>query len=177
MNGHASSALRAIVLGGLIAGTLDIGAASLINTLNPLVILHFIATGVLGTRALTGGAAVALLGLVLQWAMSLLIAAIYFAVTARAPTLRRRWWLGGVLAGIVIFIVMNFIVVPFSAAPVTFRYVVTHIHPLKASEDLIAMFVFGLIVAFSAHRGVSVTARAAANTPAPADSASSQRSA
>ena len=149
------STLRLILVGGLVAGTLDVGSACLISGLDPETILHVIATGVLGRAALSGGAGAAGLGLILQWAMSVLIAAVYFAATARLPWLRRKWGWGGLIAGVVIFIVMNFIIVPFSAAPVTFRYVITHIHPLKAGENLIAMFVFGLIIAFVASRGPS----------------------
>jgi hypothetical protein len=147
------ASLRPIVVGGLVAGTVDIGSASLINALSPRIILHFVASGVLGSSALAGGAAVVCLGLLLQWAMSILIAAIYLAVIAGLPALRRRWVLGGLLAGAVIFTVMNFLVVPLSAAPVTFRYVVTHIRMLKAAENLFAMFVFGWIVAFAARHG------------------------
>jgi uncharacterized membrane protein YagU involved in acid resistance len=153
MNAIGLSSLRPILVGGLIAGTVDIGAASLINILNPVVILHFIATGILGQAALSAGAGVTWLGLILQWAMSVIIAAIYFIVTAWLPTLRRKWVLGGLLSGIVIFLVMNFVVVPLSAAPVTFRDAVMRIHTLKAAENLIAMFVFGLIVSFVASRG------------------------
>ncbi|TMH36972.1 MAG: hypothetical protein E6H66_03940 [Betaproteobacteria bacterium] len=66
--------LVAILLGGFIAGTIDIGAAALINWVSPILILHFIAGGLLGKAALGGGTPVALLGLLLQWAMSLIIA-------------------------------------------------------------------------------------------------------
>ena len=172
MNAISFSSLRPILLGGLIAGTLDIGAASLINTLSPSVILHFIATGILGKAALGAGVGVAWLGLILQWVMSVLIAAIYVIVTAWLPTLRRRWVRSGFLAGFVIFLVMNFVVVPFSAAPVTFKYVVTHIHLLKAAENLIAMFVFGLIIAFAASRGGA--AQPSADAPAAASEASGE---
>ncbi|HKU78857.1 MAG TPA: hypothetical protein VJQ42_03355, partial [Rhodanobacteraceae bacterium] len=65
----------AILVGGLVAGTLDVGAAALINMIDPRVILRFIAGGLLGKAALQGGPAVAWLGLFLQWGMSLLIAA------------------------------------------------------------------------------------------------------
>ena len=68
--------LAAILLSGFIAGTIDIGAAALINFVSPIRILHFIAGGLLGKTALAGGASVALLGLVLQWAMSLIIATV-----------------------------------------------------------------------------------------------------
>lgn len=157
-----SISLRPIVVGGLVAGTLDIGSASLINTVSPRVILHFVASGVLGSAALAGGAAVVCLGLLLQWAMSILIAGIYVAVIARRPALRRRWWRAGLLAGAVIFVVMNFLVVPLSAAPVTFRYVVTHVQVLKAAENLLAMLAFGWIIAFAVRHGGAARRRPSA---------------
>ncbi len=150
MRSVATSGLRAIVVGGLVAGTLDIGAAALINRVSPVLIAHYIATGVMGPAALSTGAPAACLGVLLQWAMSVVIAAIYWFVTARMPRLRARWWLGGLLAGVVIFLVMNFIVMPFSAAPVTLHEVMARFRPAKGAENLLAMFVFGLIVAYCA---------------------------
>jgi uncharacterized membrane protein YagU involved in acid resistance len=150
MSNVATSGLRAIVVGGLVAGTLDIGAAALINRVSPVLIAHYIATGVMGPAALSAGAPAACLGVLLQLAMSVVIAAIYWFVTARMPRLRARWWLGGLLAGVVIFLVMNFIVMPFSAAPVTLREVIARFRPVKGAENLLAMFVFGLIVAYCA---------------------------
>ncbi len=147
MTTDTSSGLRAILVGGLVAGTVDIGAAALINSVSPVIIVHYIASGLLGKAAFSVGAPAAYLGLILQWAMSVVIAAIYWFVTARMPRLRERWWLGGLLAGIVIFLVMNFIVMPFSAAPVTLHQVLARFRPVSGAENLLAMFVFGLIVA------------------------------
>lgn len=76
-------ALKAAIVAGLVAGTIDIGAAALINRLGPVIILHAIASGVLGKAAYFEGARSALLGLALQWGMSLSIAAIYVAATRR----------------------------------------------------------------------------------------------
>jgi hypothetical protein len=149
---RAATASRPIVIGGLIAGTLDIGAASLINWLNPVIILHYIASGLLGTRAFTLGAAAAYLGLILQWLMSILIAAIYFLVTARWQSLRTQWRLGGLYAGMVTFLVMNFVVVPLSAAPLTYRDIVEHFHPVKYIADGAAMLLFAMIIAYCAYR-------------------------
>lgn len=150
MRSAASLGLRAILLGGLVAGTIDIGAAALINKVSPVLIAHYIASGLLGRSALVAGGWAAYLGLLLQWAMSVIIAAIYWLVTAGLPRLRERWWLGGLLAGVVIYPVMNFIVMPFSAAPVTLHQVIARFRPAKGAEDLLAMLVFGLIVAFCA---------------------------
>jgi hypothetical protein len=150
MRSAATSGLRAILIGGLVAGTLDIEAAALINRVSPVLIAHYIATGVMGREALSTGPPAAYLGVLLQWAMSVAIAAIYWFVTARMPGLRERWWLGGLFAGVVIFLVMNFVVMPFSAAPVTLHEVIARFRPVKAAENLVAMFVFGLIVAYCA---------------------------
>lgn len=150
MTNAATSGLRAVLIGGLVAGTLDIEAAALINEVSPVLIAHYIATGVMGRAALTAGVPAAYLGLVLQWAMSVVIAAIYWFVTAGIPRLRERWWLGGLLGGVIIFLVMNFVVMPFSAAPVTLHEVIARLRPARAAENLLAMFVFGLIVAWCA---------------------------
>ena len=143
-----------IIMGGLIAGTIDIGSACVINSLSPLVILHAIASGLVGKAAFTGGAATALLGLTLQWAMSMLIAAIYLAVTASRPAWRRRWISTGCLAGVVIFAVMNYLVVPLSAAPfrppLTPLGLLTAFSAAKFFANLAAMILFGLIISFCA---------------------------
>jgi uncharacterized membrane protein YagU involved in acid resistance len=150
MSSAATAGLRAILIGGLVAGTIDIEAAALINHISPVLIAHYIASGALGKSALSAGASATYLGVLLQWAMSVIIAAIYWFVTAGMPRLRARWWLGGLLAGVVIYLVMNFIVMPFSAAPVTLHQVIARFRPAKGAEDLLAMLVFGLIVAFCA---------------------------
>lgn len=148
----SSASWRPVVAGGLIAGTLDIGAASLINSVSPTLILHYIASGALGSRAFNLGAAATALGLVLQWLMSILIAAIYFWVTSRWRSLRTHWPRGGLSAGVVIFLVMNFLVMPLSAAPITYREILHDFRPAKYAADLLAMLIFGLIVAYCAHR-------------------------
>jgi uncharacterized membrane protein YagU involved in acid resistance len=144
--------LTAIALGGLVAGTIDIGAAALINFVSPLLILHFIAGGLLGKSALAGGAAVELLGLALQWAMSLMIAAVYLVACGWLPILRRLWIGGGLAYGVVIFLVMNYAVVPLSAWARWPRFTAE-----RFAENMLAMFLFGLIVAFFAQRSVAAT--------------------
>lgn len=137
---------RAIVAGGLIAATVDIGAAALINWLNPAVILHAIASGVLGKASFAGGAGSAVLGLALQWFMGLLIAPIFVLVASRLACLRRRWVYAGIAYGVVVFFVMNYVVVPLSAAP----FPAHHFGVRKFIENLLAMILFGLIVSWCA---------------------------
>ena len=59
----------AILYGGIVAGSLDVLAAALINWLDPLIILRAIASGLFGRAAFQGGLPVAAPGLGLQWAI------------------------------------------------------------------------------------------------------------
>lgn len=151
---HVSPRL-AVLYGGFVAGSLDVLAAALINRVDPLVILRAIASGLLGRAAFQGGLPVAALGLLLQWAMSLLIAAIFVVAARRMAWLGRRWIAAGLLYGVVVFVVMEYVVVPLSAAAKP------HFTALSLVENLLAMGLFGLIVAFFARGAGRRSARAA----------------
>jgi len=144
-----SSVLKCSVYTGLVAGTVDIAAASLINTINPLLVLLAIASGLLGKAAFHGGGGVMVLGLVLQWVMSIIIAGIFMLAATRIPALARRWVLYGALYGVVVFIVMNFVVVPLSVAPLKPGWALS---AMSVVMNLFAMLVFGWIVAYSTNR-------------------------
>jgi uncharacterized membrane protein YagU involved in acid resistance len=144
------STSAAILLGGLIAGTLDIGAAALINGRSPLVILLVIASGLLGKASFQGGLPAVALGLVLQWLMSLVIAAIYVLVSNRIPVLRRHWIAGGAAYGVGIFVVMNYVVVPLSEIGRIPQFT-----SWTFGGNLMAMLGFGLLIAFFARRSLS----------------------
>jgi uncharacterized membrane protein YagU involved in acid resistance len=154
--------LSAILLGGIIAATLDIGAAALISGRSPVRIMQAIAGGLLGKETFDGGVGTAILGAVLQEIMGILIAAIYVAFSKTVPGLLRHWIPSGLVYGVIIFFVMNYVVVPLSAyksAP--------HFSTLKFSENMVAMLLFGLIVAFFARRLVGAPlAQERAATPA-----------
>jgi hypothetical protein len=153
-----TAALLAVLSGGWIAGTVDIASACLINSLPQRVILQAIASGVLGAAAFHDGFAAALAGLLLQWTMALMIAGVYVAALWRWPGLARHPLGGGVAYGIVVYGVMNYVVVPLSAAPFGPPAL-----PLKRIENLLAMMVFGMIVAAAARWvGVGGSARRAA---------------
>jgi uncharacterized membrane protein YagU involved in acid resistance len=133
-----------ILFGGIIAGTLDIGAASLINTAKPTRIMQVIASGLLGKSAFADDSTMAL-GLVLQWAMSIIIASIFVLAARWRPVLKRHWIKAGLAYGVVIFVVMNYLVLPLSAIGHAPRFRVVHF-----TEDLVAMLLFGIIIAFFA---------------------------
>jgi hypothetical protein len=139
--------LSAIVFGGLIAGAIDIGAASLISDRNPGFIMQVIAGGLLGRASFGSGAATVILGALLQELMGVLIAAIYAVSLKSAPGLLRRWIPSGLSFGVIIFFVMNYVVVPLSALKSK-----PHFTSAKFAANMAAMLLFGLIVAFFARR-------------------------
>jgi len=152
--GVAVRLLSAIVLGGLIAGTVDIGAAALINGLDPSRIQQFIAGGLLGAAALRAGASTMWLGLFLQWGMSILIAAIFVVAALRLRWLTARWILAGLAYGVVVFVVMNYAVMPLSA-----WHRINHFTPPSFVENLAAMLVFGWVISICTRRFLGVPPR------------------
>jgi signal transduction histidine kinase len=148
MGKKTGGALSGILLGGIVAATLDIGAACLINERSVPFVLHTIAGGLLGRASFSGGTRTALLGLALQELMGVIIAVIYAAAARLLPLLRRRWLVGGLVAGVIIFFVMNYVVVPLSA----WQHV-AHFTVAKFLANMAAMLLFGLIVAYFGRRG------------------------
>jgi len=137
--------MKTSIYAGLIAGTIDIGAACTINMIGPGPILRFIASGLLGTP-LPHETWVYCLGMGLQWMMSIIIAAIFVFAATKIPVLLRRWIAAGIAYGIVVYFVMTFVVVPLSRAKSG------HVTMSSFAENLLAMILFGLIVAYTAQR-------------------------
>jgi hypothetical protein len=137
--------MKTSIYAGLIAGTLDIGAACTINMIGPGPILRFIASGLLGAP-LPHETWVYCLGLGLQWMMSIIIAAIFVLAATKIPALLRRWITAGIAYGIVVYFVMTFVVVPLSRAKSG------HVTMSSFVENLLAMILFGLVVAYMAQR-------------------------
>ncbi|MGH8147765.1 MAG: hypothetical protein ACREPY_15720, partial [Rhodanobacteraceae bacterium] len=93
-------ALAAIAAGGFIAGTIDIGVAAWINHKQVPWILHAIAGGVMGVAAFRGGSATAWIGLLLQWGMSLLIAAVFVGASQRMHSMVQHAVAAGLAYGV-----------------------------------------------------------------------------
>ncbi|MES1240912.1 MAG: hypothetical protein ABUT39_04775 [Acidobacteriota bacterium] len=112
---------RAILLGGLGAGILDITYAIVVSRLlrgtDAVTVLQSVASGLLGKGAYDGGAATAALGLFLHFVIAFTAAAFYVLASRRLPTLVRRPWLWGALYGMAVYLFMNFVVLPLSAFP------------------------------------------------------------
>lgn len=112
---------RQAIKAGLIAGTLDILAAFVQYYLRtgktPLLVLTFIASGVFGPAARTGGTPMILLGLVFHYIIALSFAVLLFWIVSRIPSLKHRWVVTGIVYGLLVWSIMNLMVVPLSRTP------------------------------------------------------------
>lgn len=112
--------LRAIVIGGLAAGILDI-AAALVQAAQrdstPERLFQAIASGILGRASYDGGLATATLGLIAHFVIALGAAAVFVIAARRVPFLITVPWLSGPVYGMLVWATMKFIVLPFSAYP------------------------------------------------------------
>lgn len=113
-----SKAFRAILLGWLIAGTMDITAA-IITTLaygrSPARMLQGIASGVLGTRSFEGGLKTSVLGLLLHFVIAFGATVVYYAASRKLTFLVRQAVVSGILYGIAVYFFMQLVVIPLSA--------------------------------------------------------------
>ena len=158
------SPVVAIIVATLVAGVLDIAAVFafwLSRGVPPDAILRSIATSVLGPAAREGGAGAAALGLGLHFLVSFVFAAAFVLAALRAPVLKRRPLLFGLMYGALAYAIMTFAVVPLSLADFGRSWPPPAVN-LAASVS-IHLFLFGLPIALvtSRMRGAIVVAKAA----------------
>lgn len=125
-----------VLFGGGIAATLDLTYAILRNMGGgepPLWTLQLVASGWLGPDSFNGGWSAGLLGLVSHYGILLVGAAVYYAASRRLPLLRSQAWACGALFGVLVYLFMNFLLLPLSAFPYHLTY-----PPLRLLEGLAA---------------------------------------
>ena len=129
-----------VLLGGGVAATLDIVYAIVRNGQfgkSPLWVLQSVASGWLGPDAFTSGALGGVIGLVSHYGILLVAAALYFAVSQRVAVLRSRALACGALFGVLVYLFMNFVVLPLSAFPYKLTYT-----PQRLLEGFVSHAIF-----------------------------------
>ena len=110
---------RALLLGALTVGTLDLLDAFVFFGLRgvpPIRILQSIASGWLGKASYSGGVPTAILGLASHFLIATGIVATYLLASRAMPVLARKPFVFGPLYGLAVYAVMNYVVIPLSAA-------------------------------------------------------------
>jgi hypothetical protein len=114
--------LWAVLLGGLAAGMLDIVYAFIVYGplsygLSPQAVLQSVAAGWIGrVAASAGGVNTMLLGAGTHLMIAAGMAAVFVLTATRVRALTVRPVLWGVLYGLVLYVAMNYVIVPLSAA-------------------------------------------------------------
>jgi hypothetical protein len=154
----------AVLLGGSVAGTLDILFAisfAAYNGVAPVRLLQTIASGLLGASAFAGGVPVAVLGLVLHFGLSFSWATMFLGLALLAPSLIRHPFVAALGLGIAVFLAMRLVVLPLSAFPypITFK-------PLATTLDLLShTLLFGLPIVVAVRKRL-IRVSTAASPPA-----------
>jgi hypothetical protein len=109
---------NAILVTGLIAGVLDGLAAVLLHLIRggrtPERIFNFIASGVFGPSAMTGGTPMVIAGIGFHMVIATIWTAIFFFAARQFDVLRRQILAASVAYGIFVWIMMNKVVLPLS---------------------------------------------------------------
>ena len=119
--GHAGrAARRAILVGGLLAGGLDLAWACVWSTAQgrqPARMLQSIASGVLGSAAYEGGKAAMALGVLLHFTIACGASTVYFVIARRWPRIHRHSLAAGPAFGVGVYFFMQLVVLPLSRVP------------------------------------------------------------
>lgn len=144
-----------LLLGGAILGTLDILFAYAFWVSKGVTmggIFRSIAAGLLGEASRSGGAATAWLGAGLHYFIATMMVVAYYLVSRKYPALTRRSVALGLLYGLVLYAVMNFVVLPLSAAGMAkfdnMAWIVS---------SIVMHAVFGVICAIFARRALAAS--------------------
>ena len=144
------TAVKAIVMGGGLAGALDLAFALTYYAMKGgkiVKVLQSIAAGVQGKAAYQGGAGSAALGVLLHFVIAVGAAAVFCAAGRALPVLMRRPWISGPVFGAGMYYFMNLVVLPLSALQAKG-------YPLKWEPWMVAAHVVlvGLPIALVARR-------------------------
>ena len=149
---HNSRFFKALLLCLLIAGTLDIADALIfygIRGVPAAGLLRFIAACLVGVSALHGGLAMAALGLAIHYTITLFWSVLFLLAATRFRFLTRHAIASGLIYGGVIYIVMNYVVLPLTRLPPRSH----HLAPAVLINGVLALLLFmGLPIALIAQR-------------------------
>lgn len=146
-------ALDTIIWGGLAAGVLDATDGVIafgFNGMNPIQVLQYIASGVLGVDAFKGGLSTAALGAFFHFFIAFVVAVVYYGASRKLPALYRNPATSGLAYGAAVYIFMNYLVLPRTAVPKSAFSL-----PLFLNGILGHAIFVGLPIAWFAHRSAN----------------------
>ena len=141
-----------IVWIGFLAGTLDITENLVSNQfrgVNAKMVFQYIASGLIGARSFQLGAISIALGVIIHYAIAYFWTTAYYALSRKRSILLRRPVISGLLYGVVVYLIMNFVVLPLSGVPHPHKPVTI---ASRISDVLALMFCIGLTISLLIRR-------------------------
>lgn len=115
------SLARSIAIAGLIIGVVGgidyVVFFRLTQHLGPIAVFQYIASGLLGPTAFAGGNTTALLGFLIHFGISFVVAAVFILAASQLAFLRRTVFVSALVYGAAVNMFMSMVVLPFSSAP------------------------------------------------------------
>lgn len=109
-----------VLAGGMAAGTVDFivaTAAQVGRGRAPLDGWRFVASGLVGKAALSEAWWTGPTGIVVHFGLTTIMAGLFVLAARRSPMLLKSLWLSGLAYGALLFVAMNYVIVPHSAVP------------------------------------------------------------
>jgi hypothetical protein len=157
----ARGVTSSLLLGAFTVGVLDALDAVVffgLRDVAPIRIFQSIASGLLGRAAFTGGLGVAVLGAALHLLNATLIVSVCYLIGTRWRRLLSTPLLAGPVYGLIAYTVMNYVVIPLSAArPAPFAW------PVFLNGIGIHMLGVGIPSVIAARAALGMTSRASAS--------------
>jgi hypothetical protein len=112
------TALKTIFLSGLVAGALDcISAVVFLGNMNFSGVWKYVASGYFDKDAFDGGKEMVAYGLLFHFLIAFTWAAVYYFLFTRIRFFTTQKIPGGLLYGIIVWMAMNLVVLPFTHIP------------------------------------------------------------
>lgn len=150
---NTGQAVSIIAMAALITGILDASAAMvhsyMANGVTPDRVWKYVASGIAGRAAFTGGSGMVVLGLLCHFVIATIFSILFYFLYQRLSFFSRNIFVTGIIWGLVVWAIMYLIVTPLSNTPPrTLSISVQAVWP----QWLIHMFLVGLPMAYTIHR-------------------------
>ena len=159
MDQKLPSLFSSILIAGLIVGTLDALAASVhaygFAGVTPDKVFRYVASGVFGKDAFTGGSSIAVWGLFFHFIVATGWTTLFFLLYSKISFFSSSKYIAGIVYGLFIWLMMNKVVVPLSNVnQPPFHFTIRTVIMI-----LIHMFIIGVPISYLANRYYSSVAK------------------
>ncbi|PYL53142.1 MAG: hypothetical protein DMF29_09280 [Verrucomicrobia bacterium] len=147
--------LMTILWIGLIAGTLDIADNLIFNQfrgISPIRVFQYIASGLIGMKSFQLGLASVALGVLIHYTIALFWTGVFYTASRKFSILVRRPIICGLLYGVVVYLVMNFVILPLSQVPPRPAAVTL---PSRINAVLALLLFIGLTISLLTRRSIT----------------------